>query len=135
MLGPCCRCGGFGHLAATCPVKEKTVYPLHQPVVSSAELFVVPNHQLVQLPPLDVCVKGAHTEPNCPSASVDNTKVEGLTWQVLNRQSVNHLLTSGDLDGSGECVLAGNNAIKSEEIVSKFWEVEVSDTLSQVTDV
>ena len=45
VLGPCYRCDGFGHLAATCPVKDKGSYPLCQPVVGSAELSVVSNHQ------------------------------------------------------------------------------------------
>ena len=56
--------------------------------------------------------------------------------QVVNKQSVNDQLTSGDLDDSEECVLTGNdNATQNDEFISKFWEVEVSDTLSQVTDV
>ena len=37
VLGSCLRCGAFGHLAATCPAKEKP-YSFYQPVVSSAEL-------------------------------------------------------------------------------------------------
>ena len=35
ILGPCFTCGSFGHLARTCP--KKSLYPLDQPVVSSAE--------------------------------------------------------------------------------------------------
>lgn len=113
VLGPCYRCGGFGHLVATCPVKDKSVYPLCQPVVSSAEVSVVSD----------------------TSVCVDNTKVE-VTLQVVSKQSVNDKLTSGDLDDSEECVLTRNDdATQSDEFISKFWEVEVSDTPSQVTDV
>ena len=36
VLGPCFRCGVFGHLAAACTAKVKP-YPFCQPVVSSAE--------------------------------------------------------------------------------------------------
>ena len=34
-LGPCYGCGGYGHLVASCKAKDR-LYPLYQPVVSSA---------------------------------------------------------------------------------------------------
>ena len=40
VLAPCYRCGGFVRLAASCLVKDKTVYPLCQPVAGSAEMSV-----------------------------------------------------------------------------------------------
>ena len=43
MLGPCFRCGVFGHLAASCTAKERP-YPFCQPAVSSAE----PAHRLLE---------------------------------------------------------------------------------------
>ena len=39
MIGPCYRCAGWGHLAASCP-KSKASYPLSQPVVSLADQIV-----------------------------------------------------------------------------------------------
>ena len=33
VLRPCFQCGAFGHLAATCPAKEK-LYPFYQPMLS-----------------------------------------------------------------------------------------------------
>ena len=36
VLGLCFNCGGIGHLAKTCP--KRSLYPLDQPVVSSAEV-------------------------------------------------------------------------------------------------
>ena len=43
-LGPCWRCGAFGHLAASCTATK--LYPLSQPVVSSAEVCNVDKVEL-----------------------------------------------------------------------------------------
>ena len=43
-LGPCWRCGAFGHLAASCTAPKS--YPLSQPVVSSAEVSTVDKVEL-----------------------------------------------------------------------------------------
>ena len=45
ILGPCFTCGGFGHLARTYP--KKPLYPLDQPVVSSAEGLHVVNETTI----------------------------------------------------------------------------------------
>ena len=37
VLGPCFRCAAWGHLADSCPAKDKVVYPFCQPVISKAE--------------------------------------------------------------------------------------------------
>ena len=114
-------------MAATCPVKDKGSYPLCHPVVGSAELSVVSNHQLIELPSLDLCVKGVNGEHGCPSAGVDGIKADNAILNALNE---------GDLDTSGESVVTGiDNAPQVDELISKFWEVEVSDTEPQVADV
>ena len=71
VLGPCYRCGGF-----------ETVYPLCQPVVSSAEMSQGLSSPVV-------CVEGCSQETDCPSACVDNARVEAAALQVVSKQSVN----------------------------------------------
>ena len=42
MLGPCWRCGAYGHIQAHCPMPQGRLYPLLQPVVStSAEVDII----------------------------------------------------------------------------------------------
>ena len=90
-------------------MKDKGLYPLCQPVVGSAELSVVSNHQSIELSSLDLCVKGVNGEHGCPSAGVDGTKADNATLNVLNE---------GNLDTSGESVVAGiDNASQVDELM------------------
>ena len=36
VLGPCWRCGAYGHIQAHCPMPQGRLYPLLQPVVSTS---------------------------------------------------------------------------------------------------
>ena len=63
-----------------------------------------------------MCVKGVNGEYGCPSAGVDGTKADNAILNVLNE---------GDLDTSGESVVAGiDNASQVDELIpykTKYW--------------
>ena len=111
VLGPCFTCGGFGHLARTCP--KKSLYPLYQPVVSSAE--------------------GSHVAESVESRGVKGvgskcanvTKDQLLALEVLDKQVVNDQ-TNFDMsiDSENTDSSAGEGNTGDEIMVNKFWETD-----------
>ena len=127
MLGPCFRCGAFGHLAASCTAKER-LYPFCQPVVSSAE----PAHRLLE-------------------SNTSVVKVADLS--AIFKRGVNHQkgvdksmikiadpVMYDDQPMSSEApVVAGSKSVKKDPgldigDITKFWEIESNEPV-QVTDV
>ena len=120
-LGPCWRCGAFGHLAASCTATKS--YPLSQPVVSSAEVSTVDK---VELSLYVGGVNGVAAEPgtsnNCTvklKASDQSVWYEGTDEQSASSANSN-FLTHDELDTSDN--------------LTKFWEAEGS-TPVQISDV
>ena len=119
VLGPCYRCGGFGHLAESCPVKDKitTAYPLYQPVVSSAESS--------ELSLCDgVCVERATFETGHTTECVDKERVMVSVSQVASKQCVNGQVTFDELWDPEESLSVANTQRDQGDIeyISKFWE-------------
>ena len=130
VLGPCFRCGAFGHLAATCPSKEK-LYPFCQPMVSSAE----PVHEWFD----------SKTSVN-KVAEMSAEYQEGVDGHMISFPNLElckgQLATSDILDvnvsssGEVESVMKGTSMASDLDPseVTKIWELE-SNNPEQITDV
>ena len=128
VLGLCFKCGGFGHIAVNCPVRDKAVYPFYQPVVSSAEVSQRSPSQVICIEGVNNS-KGSNSECDCNSAGVDGAKVEPT---LIIKQPVHDQRTFGD---PSDCELGGgSNSEQRDEFMSKYWEVEASDAQVQITD-
>ena len=73
VIGPCYRCAGWGHLAASC-TKAKATYPLNQPVVDLAD----------PLANIDACVLNVDSSTVACSAE-ESGKSKGVdsTWSKV----------------------------------------------------
>ena len=60
VLGPCWRCGAYGHIQAHCPMPQgrlyPSLYPLLQPVVSTSAEVVLINEVCLHVLVLVMCV-------------------------------------------------------------------------------
>ena len=130
LLGPCFRCGAFGHLVATCTAKEKS-YPFYQPAVSSAE------------PALGLCVSNTSVVKVADKSAEHQRNVDGPTLRIPDPvmcESLPMTFEIPDVVGSdsGELGSVAREANLAPDLdpadITKFWEVE-SDELVQITDV
>ena len=124
VLGPCFRCGAFGHLVATCPAKEK-LYPFCQPVVSSAE------------PVLGLCESNPSVVKVADTAAEQQTAVNRPSPVRCEGQPVtSETLSVGSGDEELGSVTGGVNLIPDLDLgdITKFWEIE-GDEPVQITDV
>ena len=111
VLGPCFTCGGFGHLARTCP--KKPLYPLDQPVVSSAE-----GSHVVTVP------QGIGTVDGTGVNDVINVNSQAPALMVVGVQVNNQKAfdLSSDSEGVNACRKEGDTC--NEIGVGRFWEAE-----------
>ena len=130
VLGPCFRCGAFGHLAATCSSKEK-LYPFCQPVVSSAE----PVHEWFDSKTSVNKVADMSAEYQ---ESVDGSMIRSSNLVTCKGQPVTSdgLAVNGSSSGELESVMKGMNTTSDLDPgdITKFWEIESSNP-DQITDV
>ena len=125
MLGPCFRCGAFGHLVATCTAKEKP-YPFCQPVVSSAE----PALGLLESNTTVVKVADLSAEYQ---KGVDGLMISDLA--MCKGQPMASEVSGVDGSGSGELGSVSSEAtLVNTGDITKFWEVESNEAV-QITDV
>ena len=118
ILGPCFTCGSFGHLARTCP--KKSLYPLDQPVVSSAEgSHVVTVSQ------------GNGTVDGIGVNDVINAKSQAPAHMVTGVQVNDQRAFDLSSDSEGVNAYTGEGDTCNEMGVDRFWEAEACATAAQ----
>ena len=83
VIGPCYRCAGWGHLAASC-TKAKASYPLNQPVVGLAD----------PLANIDACVLNVDSSTVACSAE-ESGKSKGVGSNLDKGTDVNNKVVEG----------------------------------------
>ena len=130
VLGPCFRCGAFGHLVATCTAKEKP-YPFCQPVVSSAE------------PVIGLCESNTGVVKVADMSAEHQRGVDGPTMGIPNPVMCESLPMTFEISdvvgsGSGELGSVAREVNLAPDLdpgdITKFWEVESNEPV-QITDV
>ena len=120
-LGPCWRCGAFGHLAASCTAAKS--YPLSQPVVSSAEVSTVDK---VELSLYVGGVNGVAAEPGTSNNCTVKLKAsdQGVWYEGTDEQSAS----------SANSNFLSHDELDTSDNLTKFWEAGGS-TPVQISDV
>ena len=159
MLGPCFRCGAYGHIQSTCTAPART-YPLVQPVVSTSA------EKQVSACGYDACVDsgtvfvGKDKRNVCMGNPVNNRCVDGTgchpeeikadleTYNPVACESVNRVIADAKIT-TEHCIVQNNilennsdpesshmvdrNYGEDQALIGKFWELDSSEP--QVTDV
>ena len=136
VIGPCYRCAGWGHLAASC-TKAKATYPLNQPVVGLAD----------PLANIDACVLNVDSSTVACSAE-ESGKSKGVDSNLDKGTDVNNKV----VEGVNTCKAYGSNpesfdvecTIYSRDVdledawysmeAPKYWELDSTDA-HQIIDV
>ena len=130
VLGPCFRCGAFGHLVATCTAKEKP-YPFCQPVVSSAE------------PVIGLCESNTGVVKVADMSAEHQRSVDWPTMGIPNPVMCESLPMTFEISdvvgsGSGELGSVAREVNLAPDLdpgdITKFWEVESNEPV-RITDV
>ena len=139
LIGPCFRCGEFGHLVASCP-KPRLMYPSDQPLVSEA---VDTNEPIVELcvnykiESIDSEVVGQSTSVNSDARNA----LERLAESAMDGCGVIPSLVTDEINpGNGEGATTSNGGLNVPEThqlpdLARSWEVERPGVKHQVTDV
>ena len=140
LVGPCFRCGEFGHLVAGC-TKPRPAYPFVQPLVS--EVVDTVAHAVTIGDDSMESVKGfIVTDQN----NVKGVKTLKELCELFIHQSVNSIgaCGTGDRELLGICGTKGMltsgdmfDALAVDQLVDlgRYWEVDRSEPKLQVTDV
>ena len=133
IIGPCFRCGEWGHLVANC-AKLKQLYPLRQPLVRG----VVNNVHDVHT----VCVNDTELDELCEiDKPYESTKgVDGETDWVLSGVTASIQQEAGSLGerGNTEVGSVASMNMSSEYPMTwdnKHWEIQDEVPGSQIEDV
>ena len=120
-LGLCWHCGAFGHLAASCTVTK--LYPLSQPVVSSAEVSTLDK---VELSLYNGGVNSVAAEPvtsnNC------SVKLKVSDWSMWYEGTDEQSACPGNSN------FLAHDELDTSDNLTKFWEAQGS-TPVHISDV
>ena len=139
LIGPCFRCGEFGHLVASCP-KPRLMYPLNQPLVSKAVDTIEPIVKLCDNYKKEFIGSEVAGQSTSANGNVVNT-LRKLAESAMN--GCGTILGQGTDElnpGNGEEATTSNVGLNVSEThqlpdLGRSWEVEGSSVRLQVTDV